>query len=65
MFMTPFQHGVVREIAEHGKFDSANPQFQNYPYATNDLNELVAARVIKFEPRTKEYTAAAEWSKVK
>ena len=46
MFLTPYQHGVVREIVEHGKFDSTNPQFQNYQYAVHDLAELVVAGMI-------------------
>lgn len=64
MMFTPYQHGVVREIKEFGRFDPTNPQFQNYRYAQHDLNEMVEAQVIELRPKLGVYVPGFKWSKV-
>jgi hypothetical protein len=62
MFLTPYQHGVVREIKEHGQFDSNNQQFQ--PKSIHDLCELTNEMIIEYKPNLGVYVPGFKWSKV-
>lgn len=63
--MTPYQHGVVREINQFGKFDPSNPQFQDYKYTNHDLSELVAMQVIRYSAKHNIYVAGINWDRTK
>ena len=65
MFLSPYQHGVVRVIKEAGRFEPANPQFQHYQYATHDLVELVDAMIVEYIPKQNVYVPGLKWSIVK
>jgi hypothetical protein len=46
MMLTPYQHGVVREVRHAGFFDVTNKQFQDEPEAKEQLLELEQLGII-------------------